>query len=327
MQCGPLSDRIWETMHAIRLYGFIFIQKGVPMHKKYLSLITAVSLTAVLAACGSEPAGTTPASTAAVQTEETTQASAPVVFEELVLVDDENCTFKITALEEDPIWGYTMKAYLENKTDKELIFSINNASVNGFMCDPFWAATVSAGMKANEEITFPSQGLERNGIETVTEIEIPFRVYDSNDWEADDVVDEVFTIYPLGQEAVQSFTRQAVEGETVLYDDENCTVIVTGFDPENIWGYTVNVYLENKTDKDLMFSIGGAAVNGFMCDPFWAETVAAGKRSNTAISWMTQDFEENGITEVESLTLPFRVYDADDWAAEDLVNETFTVNP
>ena len=71
----------------------------------------------------------------------------------------------------------------------------------------------------------------------------------------------------------------------------------------------------------------GASVNGFMCDPFWAHTAAAGKRSNTTISWMASDFEANSITEVESLTLPIRVYDADDWSSASLVEDTFTLNP
>ncbi len=297
------------------------------MNKKFAAMFAAVSLAASLSACGSEPAATVPAGSAPIQTEPTQSTTAPAAFEEILLRDDENCTVKITAIEEDGLWGYTLKTYLENKTDKELMFSVSNASVNGFMCDPFWAVTVSAGMKANEEIHFMEEDLKRSGIETVTDIEYTLRVYDSNDWDAEDLVNEPVTIYPLGEEAVQPFTRQSVADEIVLFDDDNCTMIVTGFDPESIWGYTMNVYLENKTGENLMFSIGDAAVNGFMCDPFWAETVAPGKRSNTTVSWMTQDFEENGITEVDSLTLPIRVYNADNWHAADLVNETFTVNP
>lgn len=297
------------------------------MNKKFAAMFAAVSLAASLSACGSEPAATGPAGSAPIQTEPTQSTTAPAAFEEIILRDDENCTVKITAIEEDGLWGYTLETYLENKTDKELMFSVSNASVNGFMCDPFWAVTVSAGMKANEEIHFMEEDLKRSGIETVTDIEYTLRVYDSNDWDAEDLVNEPVTIYPLGEEAVQPFTRQSVADEIVLFDDDNCTMIVTGFDPESIWGYTMNVYLENKTGENLMFSIGDAAVNGFMCDPFWAETVAPGKRSNTTVSWMTQDFEENGITEVDSLTLPIRVYNADNWHAADLVNETFTVNP
>lgn len=303
------------------------------MYKKLLSLLLAAVMLMALAACGdtagNEIQNDTPAqeNAAVPETEAPTEAAKEIEFEETIFVDNESCTFKIIAIDADNMWGYTLKAFLENKTEQDLMFSLTNVSVNGFMCDPFWAATVTPGMKANEEISFSSSDFELNGITDVTDITFDLDVYDNNNWEADYLVSETFTLYPLGEEAVVPYERTAQEGEIVLFDEENCTMIVTGFDPDNMWGYTVNVYLENKTDKDLMFSINDAAVNGFMCDPFWATTVAAGKRSNTAISWMTSDFEANDITEVESLSLPIRVYDENDWSADALIEQTFTVNP
>ena len=305
--------------------------------KKISLLFLACLLVFSLAACGGSPAassGTTaaPQDTSAPETgapDTTAQTDAPEipVFEEVVIVDDESCTFRITGIEEDSLWGYTLKAYLENKTDLDLMFSLSDVSVNGFMCDPLWAATVSAGMKSNEEISFPAQSFTLNGITSVTDITFTLDIYDSSDWTADHLVSDTFTIYPQGEAAVQTHQRTPVEGELVLFDDGNCAMIVTGFDPDNIWGYTMNVYLENKTDKTLMFSVDDAPVNGFMCDPFWAETVAPGKRSNTAISWLEEEFETNGIANVESLTLPITVYDANDLEANHLIDETFTVNP
>lgn len=300
------------------------------MFKKILSATIAALLTAALAACGSSPSApeTTIPSASLPTTEATAEATMPAaIFEETVFVDDENCTFTITSIEADSIWGYTLKAYLENKTDKELMFSLRNVSVNGFMCDPFWATTVTAGMKSNEEISFSRESFSANGITAVTDIEFTLEVYDSIDWAADHLVSDTFSIYPMGEDAVQTYVREPQASDIVLFDNESCTMTVTGYDPHNIWGYTVNVYLENKTDKELMFSIDGAAVNGFMCDPFWAESVAPGKRSNTSISWMESDFEDNGISAVETLTLPIRVYDANDWMADDLVNEAFTLDP
>lgn len=301
------------------------------MFKRILSLTCVAALAAGFTGCGSkaapEPETVPPVSTAAPT--ETTEATTmpPVVFEETVLVDDENCTLKITAIENDAIWGYTLKAYLENKTEKDLMFSLSNVSVNGYMCDPVWAATVTAGMKSNENIRFASDSFDRNGIKTVTDIEFQLDVYDSNDWMAEHLVSDVFRIYPMGEDAVQSYPREPQTGDIVLFDNEECTMIVTGYDPDSMWGYSLNVYLENKTDKNLMFSIQDASVNGFMCDPFWAHTVAAGKASNTQINWFASALEEAGITEVDSLTLPVRIYDAGDWMAEDILNETFTVEP
>lgn len=299
------------------------------MNKKLISLISALLAAASLAACGSSaPQPETTPPTTVPTTEAPTEATAPaILFEETVLVEDENCTFTITAIEEDSTWGYSLKAFLENKTNLELMFSLSNVSVNGFMCDPFWAKTVASGMKANETISFSDSDFKANGITDVTEIQFMLDIYDNSDWMADHLVSDTFTIYPMGEAAVQPYTREAVENEIVLFDDENSTMIVTGFDPDNTWGYTLNVYLENKTDKTLMFSIDGASVNGFMADPFWAKTVAPGKRSNTTISWSDSEFENSGITEVESISLPIRVYDANDWMAEDVLNDTFTVTP
>lgn len=295
-----------------------------------LSLIMVFSFTA----CSSAPVQNSSPNTEAAaneqvpaQTSEAVETEAPVIFEEITLVDNEYCTFKITAIDAKNMWGYTLKAFLENKTDLELMFALENVSVNGFMCDPFWAAVVTPGMKANEQISFASEAFELNSITQVTDIDFSLKVYDYNEWTEDYLVNETFTIYPAGEDAMQPFVRTAQDGEIVLFDNENCTMIITGFDPENFWGYTLNVYLENKTDKNLMFSINEASVNGFMCDPFWADVVSGGKRSNTTISWMSEDFETNGITEVETLTLPITVYDADDWTSDYLIDDTFTVTP
>ena len=299
------------------------------MYKKMMALTSAALLVAGLAGCGKSVPETQPPTTAATTapTEITVPTTAPYVFEQTVLVDDENCTFTITAIERDSDLGYTLKVQLENKTDKDLTFSFSNVSVNGYMCDPIWATTVTAGMKANENIRFSPESFARNGIETVTDLEFQLDVYDSNNWDAEHLISDVFTLYPLGEEAFTLYTREPQETDRILFDNENCTMIVTGFDPESVWGYTMEVYLENKTDKTLTFTTQDAAVNGFMCDPFWANTVAPGKASNTNITWFPSSLEEAGITEVENLTLPIRVYDANDWMAEDILNETFTVQP
>ena len=92
-------------------------------------------------------------------------------------------------------------------------------------------------------------------------------------------------------------------------------------------GYAVNVYLVNKTDKGLMFSVNDASINGYMCDPFWATSVAAGKAKNSSIEWSNSTLEENGIESIDEIELPVHVYYEDDWASGDLVNEVYTITP
>lgn len=113
----------------------------------------------------------------------------------------------------------------------------------------------------------------------------------------------------------------------MVVDNDSATVIVTGYSEDSIWGYTVNLYLINKTDKELTYSVDEASVNGFMADPFWASSVSAGKVAFASMSWSTSDFEENDITTVEEIEMKLRIYNSDDWSADDIFNETVTLNP
>ena len=306
------------------------------MSKKILSLILACLLLLSLAACGGEGSGmqttTVPSATDEIINEATTEATdaateAPTEapFEEIVIVDNDDYTFSITDIAKESLWGYTIRVFVENKTNAEAIFSWDAVSVNGFMCDPFWAVSLPAGLKTNEDISFFQEDFDLNGITEVTDITFTLGVSDAESWET--LFSTDYTLYPLGEEAVTAYVREPIEGETVLFDNDSCTMIITGFDADGFYGYTANVYLENKTDADLMFSADGVSVNGFLCDPYWAAIVAAGKRCNTTISWFSEDFETNGITEVETITFPITVYDAYDWDASPLVDESFTVEP
>lgn len=61
--------------------------------------------------------------------------------------------------------------------------------------------------------------------------------------------------------------REAQSTDIVLFDNDSCSMTVTGFEHDDICGYTVKAYLVNKTDKDLMFSCNDASINGYMGGP------------------------------------------------------------
>ena len=177
------------------------------MLKRIIAASAVLMLALTMAACSqtseteaTKPStSTSPVGTTATPTVTNPPASSSAVsadFEEITLADNENILFKITGVENDPIWGYTLKVYMENKTDKELMFTLADVSVNGFMCDPFWAETVSAGKKSNSSIFWMSSSFEDNGITAVQEITLTLRAYDNNDWLADDIHKETYVITP-----------------------------------------------------------------------------------------------------------------------------------
>ncbi len=251
-----------------------------------------------------------------------------VPFEEIVVVDDEEVMIKITGLNPDGFWGYEVKIFLENKsTEKTYMFSVLDAFINGVKADPFFASEVSPGKKENSSLTFDTTTLEKNNIEQFTDFEIIFRVYDSDDWSADDIANETINIFPFGEDKAIKFEREPKESDNVIVDNEYVTVIVTGYEDDPIWGYTANLYLVNKSEKEVMFSVSDAAINGFMVDPFFARSLFPGKSSFSGISWSDSTLEEQGITDIEEIEFLLRVYDYNDYSAADLVNQIVILNP
>ena len=181
------------------------------MCKKILAMSAALVLTLSMAACGNAgtettvPSGTTEPSSATQPSQstpstettvpETTVATEPVASE-IVLVDNEACTVKVTGFDPNGILGYGVKFFLENKIDESLMFSVKDVSVNGFMIDPFWASEVAGEKKANETITFLANDFKENGVETVSEITFTLTVYESDDVLSDNIVEETFTVKP-----------------------------------------------------------------------------------------------------------------------------------
>ena len=171
-----------------------------------------------------------------------------------VLVDDENIHVEIKGIEHDSLWGYTWKMNLKNHTDKTLMYSMENVSVNGVMSDPFWAEEVAPGKEANSDVSWSTSDFEDNDIEQVTEVSFTLHVCDSETFETD-YADQEFTVYPLGEDAVQNNTRETGENDLTLFENDQCAMRVTGVNPDGEWGYTLDVTLVNNTDQDVYFSV------------------------------------------------------------------------
>ena len=116
--------------------------------------------------------------------------------EDTVIVDNEEITFLIESVDDELADFYTLRCYLSNKTGRNLMYSWENVSINGFMVDPFWAMAVSAGKQAYTDIIFYRNDLEAQDIEVVQNIEFNLVVADADDWEAEYLLDEVYTFIP-----------------------------------------------------------------------------------------------------------------------------------
>ncbi len=109
----------------------------------------------------------------------------------------------------------------------------------------------------------------------------------------------------------------AVEDPTVdqvLFDQDGITIVCKGFVPGSDDGWDdpkVKFLITNDTDKNITVQVRDVSVNGFMIDPTCSEDVAAGKKMNGDMSWLQMYFDENGITEVETIEFYFHIYESD----------------
>ena len=162
-----------------------------------------LTLLLVSALCGCS-ASETPISTSGSVTPTVTPTPTPESIEseintEIVVIDNEYVTFTIKGIYHEDDWGETIvKAFIENKTDTDIMVSWDEVSVNGFMCDPFWASEIAAGKKSNEKIAFYDTQLEENDIEFIENITFTLSAYHwTEDWDTINYVDEVEFTYTV----------------------------------------------------------------------------------------------------------------------------------
>lgn len=123
-------------------------------------------------------------------------------------------------------------------------------------------------------------------------------------------------------EAVEKVMPYALMEEQTLVDNENITVTVKAYDPSGDLGPTFTLLLENKTESNLYFTLSEVSVNDVMNDPMWGENVAPSTSISSELYWFPQDLAAVGINYIEEIEGTLWVYDAEDYSAEDVYEDT-----
>ena len=89
-------------------------------------------------------------------------------------------------------WGAAILLYVENNSDRNVVIHAENVSINGFTFDSaIFSSTVYAGKKAYDDITLFSSELEENGIKSVEEVSLKFKIMDPDNYDTIDKSDEI----------------------------------------------------------------------------------------------------------------------------------------
>lgn len=94
-------------------------------------------------------------------------------------------------VDEDSFWGTAVLLYIENTSKENVTVTCEDMSINGFMVTPYFYSTVYANKMAMDTITILSSDLEDNDISTVEEIELKFRITNSDSYRKIDETDPI----------------------------------------------------------------------------------------------------------------------------------------
>lgn len=232
-----------------------------------------------------------------------------VTITETVIVDQDGVVITAKDMGES-IWGSEINVLIENNTDKNLTFQVGNASVNGFMADTMFSADVAAGKKSNAEITFSTEGLKAFGIDTFANIELSFHIFTSDDWE--DYLDTAPIV--IETSAAADYKQEIDDSGKPFYDNNGIKIIGKSLSTsDSVFGPGLILYIENNSNQNITVQASDTSVNGFMVDTSMSEDVLVGKKSITALTFMSSSLEENGITDIKTVETSFHVFDAESW--------------
>lgn len=115
-------------------------------------------------------------------------------------------------------------------------------------------------------------------------------------------------------------------GQTVVVDNSECLVMITGAKFEEYYGLVLKVYVENKSaETTYCFSTKDTSVNGMQCGSSFYETVAPGKKANGILSISESSFSGFDIGDYTDIETTFYAYDEDNY--DYIFEETVRVFP
>ena len=250
------------------------------------------------------------------------KSTRPITLKNEMLVDNELFSITAKSIDEDSEYGYAVHLLIENKSpDKTYTFNIQKGEVNGVEVNLYTVIFVNPGKKANTAVIIDD--LKEYGIEEYTDIELTVDVTEGKyTYDEPYAMSESVHIYPYGKENATEFVYEAKAGDQVLVDNEYVTVIYTGDNKENELGYSISLYIVNKTDKDITVSGDDMSINGYMAEAYYDQRISAGKISLSGIQWYGETFKENDMDEskINDIEFSLDIYPTDDAEAEHFFN-------
>lgn len=108
---------------------------------------------------------------------------------------------------------------------------------------------------------------------------------------------------PAGEEEVS---------EQVLLDESGIVITAEGIERKGTFGANLKILIENNSEADVTVQARNSSVNGYMVDTMFSCTVAAGKKANDSITFLSSDLEACDIETIADMEFSFHIFN-DSW--------------
>lgn len=120
------------------------------------------------------------------------------------------------------------------------------------------------------------------------------------------------TSYAGASEAEQE-TQDATLAETVLFDQDGIRITATGLSTDSLFGPELNLLVENDSAQNIVVQPNYCMVNGYMMGGLLSADVAAGKKANDTLDFLSNALARCGIETITDIELDLVVSDGDSW--------------
>ena len=120
------------------------------------------------------------------------------------------------------------------------------------------------------------------------------------------------TSYAGASEAEQE-TQDVTLAETVLFDQDGIRITATGLSTDSLFGPELNLLVENDSAQNIVVQPNYCMVNGYMMDGLLSADVAAGKKANDTLDFLSNALARCSIETITDIELDLVVSDGDSW--------------
>lgn len=204
-----------------------------------------------------------------------------------------------------------------NHTDKPLLFTVANSSVNGFEMQSACAFTVEPQSEAESVLYTYNKDNDFLGMDALSELEAWFVIFEAENLNTRYLLaDPVAVNLPLGD----AYSFDNPEGETI-YDQDGVRVIL--FDEPQVYqtifsgnDYFIHGLVVNESDKAVLVESEDFTVNGTIAKPV-EMVVRSGRKGLLTVNVGSSDLEEAGQSTLNSASGSFKISKIEDLTAQE----------